>query len=254
MVVIAHIAGRLRNDPAYEFLLLCCAVTEKVIRMRSLRYRRATPPSATATPSDCSASTGLGSSGVDEVDPSFRCACGTRVQVHAPLEPVSALEVGPRSGHISSCPATAIYYLDRQVGCEADYYTGPNQRCARWFGDGARAVGLTGPQDRVNEAALGAMLDYADAVRHAGERIDARRAGVDVTVSAPRSVSSANGRQRCARSGCAPSSSCNRVRGRVSPRAMLSRTNCSATRSCPPVVRCKYMAEATGPALTPVSA
>jgi hypothetical protein len=193
-------------------------------------------------------------------------------------------------GRLGSSPATADYYLNRQAGCEADYYTGPTQRRGRWLGDGARAVGLTGPLDAAGEDALRAMLDgrhpngekllspvlrlhpdarlpagplleaiqhvargqkldvqdvlghprmiaaysglvrrsargsrgeettlsavragklaaaagldphtvyreadgtdrYAEAVKHAGERIDARRAGVDVTVSATKSVS-----------------------------------------------------------------
>jgi hypothetical protein len=47
-------------------------------------------------------------------------------------------------GRLGSGPATADYYLERQAGCEADYYTGPTQRRGRWLGDGARAVGLTG--------------------------------------------------------------------------------------------------------------
>ena len=193
-------------------------------------------------------------------------------------------------GRLGSSPATADYYLERQAGCEADYYTGPTQRRGRWLGDGAQAVGLTGELDMTGEAALRAMLDgrhpnggkllspvlrlhpkarlpaaplleaiqqvardqnldvkdvlgdprmiaaydglvrrstrgrrgeettvsaaragklavaagldphtvylsadgtdrYAEAVKHAGERIDVRRAGVDVTVSAPKSVS-----------------------------------------------------------------
>jgi hypothetical protein len=189
-------------------------------------------------------------------------------------------------GRLGSGPATADYYLERQAGCEADYYTSPDLRRGRWLGDGARAVGLTGQLDAAGENALRAMLDgrhpngekvlspvlrlhpkarlpaaplleaiqhvareqnldvsdvlghprmiaaynglvrrsargphgeettvsaaragrlamvagldphtvyrdadgndrYADAVKHAGERVDARRAGVDVTVSAP---------------------------------------------------------------------
>lgn len=193
-------------------------------------------------------------------------------------------------GRLGSGQATADYYLKRQAGCEADYYTGASQRRGRWLGDGARAVGLTGQMDPAGEVALRAMLDgchpngekvlapvlrlhpkarlpaaplleaiqqvgrdknldvkdvlghprmiaaynglvrrstrgrhgeettvsahragklaaaagldphiiylsadgtdrYAEAVKHAGERVDARRAGVDVTVSAPKSVS-----------------------------------------------------------------
>ena len=193
-------------------------------------------------------------------------------------------------GRLGSGPATADYYLERQAGCEVDYYTGRTQRRGRWLGDGARALGLTGELNCAGEDALRAMLDgrhpngdkllapvlrlhpkarlpaaplleaieqvardqnldvkdvlgrprmiaaynglvrrsargsrgeettvsaaragklavaagldphtvylsadgtdrYAEAVKHAGERIDARRAGVDVTVSAPKSVS-----------------------------------------------------------------
>jgi hypothetical protein len=62
-------------------------------------------------------------------------------------------------GRLGSGPATADYYLERQAGCEADYYTGPTQRRGRWLGDGARAVGLTGHLDAAGENALRAMLD-----------------------------------------------------------------------------------------------
>jgi conjugative relaxase-like TrwC/TraI family protein len=193
-------------------------------------------------------------------------------------------------GRLGSSPATADYYLERQAGCEADYYTAATQGRGRWLGDGARALGLTGRIDPAGEDAFRAMLDgrhpngdkllapvlrlhpdarlpaaplleaiqqvardqnldvkdvlghprmiaaysglvrrstrgsrgeettvsaaragklavaagldphtvyrdadgtdrYAEAVKHAGERVDARRAGVDVTVSAPKSVS-----------------------------------------------------------------
>ena len=62
-------------------------------------------------------------------------------------------------GRLGSGPATANYYLDRQAGCQADYYTGPADRRGRWLGDGARAIGLTGRLDAAGEDALRAMLD-----------------------------------------------------------------------------------------------
>jgi TrwC relaxase len=62
-------------------------------------------------------------------------------------------------GRLASGRATADYYLDRQAGCQADYRTGPSERRGRWLGDGARAVGLTGPLDPAGEDALRALLD-----------------------------------------------------------------------------------------------
>jgi hypothetical protein len=48
------------------------------------------------------------------------------------------------------------------------------------------AAARTGPTRRLP---FSGADRYAEAVKHAGEQIDVRRAGVDVTVSAPKSVS-----------------------------------------------------------------
>jgi conjugative relaxase-like TrwC/TraI family protein len=171
------------------------------------------------------------------------------------------------------------YYLDRQAGCELDYYTGAGEPTGRWLGNGAHAAGLTGGLDESGEHALRALLNgcgadgdplvapvlradprrrlpaepvireletagiatadmpaattlaaasgriadgqdatldvdvvrrvaaaagldptdlyrgtdgrdrYGEALTHAGAQVDIRRAGLDVTVSAPKSVS-----------------------------------------------------------------
>jgi conjugative relaxase-like TrwC/TraI family protein len=181
-------------------------------------------------------------------------------------------------GRVGAADA-ATYYLDRQAGCELDYYTGAGEPRGRWLGGGAIAVGLSGqltgsdeellkallagcgpdgarlvapvlradprrrlpaepllhaidsighePLDRglakpveaaarrlaagespsldvevvrrvseaigVDPAVLYRSADgtdrYAAAAAHAGEQVDIRRAGLDVTVSAPKSVS-----------------------------------------------------------------
>lgn len=62
-------------------------------------------------------------------------------------------------GRLGSGPATADYYLHRQAGCEADYYTGAAERRGAWLGPGARALGLAGELDQQGDAALRALLD-----------------------------------------------------------------------------------------------
>jgi conjugative relaxase-like TrwC/TraI family protein len=52
----------------------------------------------------------------------------------------------------------AAYYLEREVGCEAGYYLDPAEPAGRWIGDGATALGLTGPLDQEGEAAFRRML------------------------------------------------------------------------------------------------
>ncbi|HVW80249.1 MAG TPA: MobF family relaxase [Mycobacteriales bacterium] len=181
-------------------------------------------------------------------------------------------------GRVGAADA-ATYYLDRQAGCELDYYTGAGEPRGRWLGDGTAAVGLSGdltdgdeellksllagcgpegarlvapvlradPRSRLPAEPLlraiesaghpplerglakpvevaarrlaageSSLLDvavvrrvsdalgvdpvalycgsdgtdrYAGAAAHAGEQVDIRRAGLDVTVSAPKSVS-----------------------------------------------------------------
>ncbi len=60
-------------------------------------------------------------------------------------------------GRISAADAAA-YYLDRQAGCELDYYTGAGESRGRWLGDGAAALGLNGRLDESGEQALRALL------------------------------------------------------------------------------------------------
>jgi conjugative relaxase-like TrwC/TraI family protein len=181
-------------------------------------------------------------------------------------------------GRVGAADA-ATYYLDRQAGCELDYYTGAGEPHGRWLGDGAAALGLSGELTSADEDLLKALLAgcgpdgerlvapvlradphrrlpaepllralevagnptleravgkpvqaaahrlaarelatldveivrrvtdalgvdaialyramdgtdrYAAATAHAGEQVDVRRAGLDVTVSAPKSVS-----------------------------------------------------------------
>jgi conjugative relaxase-like TrwC/TraI family protein len=52
----------------------------------------------------------------------------------------------------------AAYYLQHEVGCEAGYYLDPAEPTGRWIGDGATALGLTGPPDEAGEVALRRML------------------------------------------------------------------------------------------------
>jgi conjugative relaxase-like TrwC/TraI family protein len=99
------------------------------------------------------------------------------------------------------------YYLDRQAGCELDYYTGEGEARGRWLGDGAAALGLDGPLDEAGELALRALLSGcgADGQRLVGPvlrgdprgRLDARpliralssfgvgRGGADLAVDPP---------------------------------------------------------------------
>ena len=86
-------------------------------------------------------------------------------------------------GRLGSSPATADYYLERQAGCEADYYTSPAQRRGRWLGDGAQALGLSGTLDQAGEDALRAMLDG----RHPdGRQLLAPSCGCTPTPGCPR--------------------------------------------------------------------
>src|SRR4051812_29051069 len=50
------------------------------------------------------------------------------------------------------------YYLEKQAGCDLDYYTGEGEARGRWLGAGAAAVGLAGPLDEAGERALRALL------------------------------------------------------------------------------------------------
>src|SRR5205823_2124936 len=52
----------------------------------------------------------------------------------------------------------ASYYLEKQAGCDLDYYTGEGEARGRWLGDGADALGLTGTLDEAGEQVLRALL------------------------------------------------------------------------------------------------
>jgi conjugative relaxase-like TrwC/TraI family protein len=60
-----------------------------------------------------------------------------------------------RLGHGS---AAADYYIDRQCGCELDYYTGDGEPRGVWCGSGARALGFAATLDGAGEAALRGVL------------------------------------------------------------------------------------------------
>ena len=47
-------------------------------------------------------------------------------------------------GKLGTGRAAAEYYLARQAGCPAEYYTGSGERRGRWLGRGAAALGLSG--------------------------------------------------------------------------------------------------------------
>jgi conjugative relaxase-like TrwC/TraI family protein len=56
----------------------------------------------------------------------------------------------------------ADYYLERDAGCEADYYLDPQEAAGRWVGGGARALGLVGALDEAGELAFRRLLAGAD--------------------------------------------------------------------------------------------
>jgi conjugative relaxase-like TrwC/TraI family protein len=60
-------------------------------------------------------------------------------------------------GRVGAADA-ASYYLDRQAGCELDYYTGLGEPRGRWLGDGAAALGLSGQLTGSGEELLKALL------------------------------------------------------------------------------------------------
>jgi conjugative relaxase-like TrwC/TraI family protein len=53
----------------------------------------------------------------------------------------------------------AGYYLERQAGCAAEYYTGEREAPGRWCGAGAAALGLSGPVAGEAGATLALLLD-----------------------------------------------------------------------------------------------
>jgi conjugative relaxase-like TrwC/TraI family protein len=60
-------------------------------------------------------------------------------------------------GRVGAAEA-ASYYLDRQAGCELDYYTGSGEPRGRWLGDGAIALDLAGQLTDSSEELLKTLL------------------------------------------------------------------------------------------------
>lgn len=99
----------------------------------------------------------------------------------------------------------ARYYLERSADCRtAAYYTGRSEPEGRWRGEGATALGLEGRVTGDAAAAFAGLLDgrlpdgtvasrpvWRASPQHGkpGVRVDVRRSGLDLTVSAPKSVS-----------------------------------------------------------------
>jgi conjugative relaxase-like TrwC/TraI family protein len=54
------------------------------------------------------------------------------------------------------------YYLQRDAGCEANYYLEPHETAGRWVGAGAAAIELAGRLDQVGEGAFRRLLAGAD--------------------------------------------------------------------------------------------
>src|SRR5947209_6832466 len=63
------------------------------------------------------------------------------------------ISVQPLSGS-----AAAEYYLDRDAGCEADYYLDRAEESGRWIGRGAAALGLDGQLGAEGEKAFRELL------------------------------------------------------------------------------------------------
>ena len=61
-------------------------------------------------------------------------------------------------GRLAPGGGAADYYLDKQAGCDLDYYTGAGEANGRWLGDGARPLGLAGRLDAAGEQALRGLL------------------------------------------------------------------------------------------------
>jgi conjugative relaxase-like TrwC/TraI family protein len=70
-------------------------------------------------------------------------------------------------GRLGGGRTAADYYLQRDAGCEAEYYTGRPERPGRWLGPAARTLGLDGSLDPAGQAALRALL----AGRHPDGRV-----------------------------------------------------------------------------------
>lgn len=75
------------------------------------------------------------------------------------------------------------YYAERD-----DYYREGGSAPARFFGEGAAALGLAGPMVRENAAAFAAILEGRVAGQQVGQA-DRHTPGWDLTFSAPKSAS-----------------------------------------------------------------
>jgi conjugative relaxase-like TrwC/TraI family protein len=61
-------------------------------------------------------------------------------------------------GRLGSGEAAADYYVNRQAGCELDYYAGRGEQRGYWVGRGAAALGLSGELDEAGERSLRGLL------------------------------------------------------------------------------------------------
>jgi conjugative relaxase-like TrwC/TraI family protein len=112
------------------------------------------------------------------------------------------ISVAPLAGGAGA----ATYYLNREAGCEHElqrdrvgYYVNEHEPAGRWVGNGAAALGLTGPLGADGEVVLRELLEgrlggeqlARPVYRHTDEgvRVDVRRSAYDVTLSPPKSVS-----------------------------------------------------------------
>ena len=105
---------------------------------------------------------------------------------------------------LSGGAARAAYYLERAAECRpTGYYLDAAERPGRWRGRGAAALGLDGPITGEQGAIFAGLLEgrLPDGTQVAGPvlrrdpngppdaRVDIRRCGIDLVVSAPKSVS-----------------------------------------------------------------
>jgi conjugative relaxase-like TrwC/TraI family protein len=105
---------------------------------------------------------------------------------------------------LSGGAARAAYYVERSAECRpTGYYLDAAERPGRWRGRGAAALGLDGPVTGEQGAIFAGLLEgrLPDGTQVAGPvlrrdpngppdaRVDIRRCGIDLVVSAPKSVS-----------------------------------------------------------------
>jgi conjugative relaxase-like TrwC/TraI family protein len=103
-------------------------------------------------------------------------------------------------GMLRGGAVNATYYVERSAGCgPVAYYVGEPEQVGRWCGGGAGALGLDGPVGAGTAAGFAGLLDGVlpdgtlvarPVIRHGPDGpVDVRRSGLDVAVSAPKSVS-----------------------------------------------------------------